>query len=90
VVAHLPVPIAALLAIAAGAGAFGVHAVKAKARIGSTVMTLGHVNPLLSVAEDGVASTLSVAAVVVPAIACAFLLLMLWLLLRKRLARAPR
>ncbi|MBI1798157.1 MAG: DUF4126 domain-containing protein [Candidatus Eisenbacteria bacterium] len=85
VLPHLPGPVAALLAIASGLGAFGVHALKAKTRIGSSALTLGHANPFLSVAEDGATLTISAAAVVVPAIAFAFIVLLLWLSVRRRM-----
>jgi hypothetical protein len=39
-------------AIIVGAGALGMHLLKAKARLGSTLLTLGHGNPLLSLGED--------------------------------------
>jgi len=87
VLPHLPAPIAALLAIAVGAGALGVHALKAKTRLGSTVLTLGHLNPLLSLAEDGVTVALAAAAVFIPVAAIGLLLGVLWLMLRRRPAR---
>ena len=66
-------PIHPALALAAavvlGAGALGIHALKAKARLGSTLLTLGHANPLLSVAEDAVAVVLSATAFIAPVIA---------------------
>ena len=84
VLPHLPVPIGALLAVACGAGALGVHALKAKTRLGSTALTLGHLNPLLSLAEDGVTLALTAAAVLIPLAAFALLLGILWLMLRRR------
>jgi uncharacterized membrane protein len=66
-------PIHPALAVAAavvlGAGAFGIHALKAKTRIGSTLLTLGHANPILSVAEDAAAVVLSATAFLAPVIA---------------------
>ena len=46
-------------AIIVGAGALGVHLVKAKTRLGSTALTLGHGNPLLSLGEDVLCLALS-------------------------------
>ncbi len=46
-------------AIIVGAGALGVHLVKAKARLGSTALTLGHGNPVLSLGEDVLSLALS-------------------------------
>jgi Domain of unknown function (DUF4126) len=86
VIPGVPPALRILLAIASGASALGVHAIKAKTRIGSTALTLGHANPLLSLAEDGVTLTLSTAAIVVPAIAFAFILLLIWLSVRRRWA----
>ena len=81
---HLPAGLAALLALAAGAGALGVHAVKAKARIGSTALTLGHLNPLLSFAEDGTVILVVAAAVLVPIFALAVMATILVVLWRRR------
>jgi len=85
---HLPPGIAALLAIAAGAGALGVHAAKAKARIGSTALTLGHLNPLLSFAEDGTVIAVAVAAVLIPVAAVIAMALIVALLVRWRARRS--
>ncbi len=46
-------------AIIVGAGALGVHLIKAKARLGSTVLTLGHGNPVMSLGEDVLSLALS-------------------------------
>jgi hypothetical protein len=46
-------------AIIVGAGALGVHLLKAKARLASTVLTLGHGNPVLSLGEDVLSFALS-------------------------------
>lgn len=64
--AHWPEPIALALALLLGAGSLGVHALKAKTRIGSTVMTLGHANPLLSLGEDAAALAMTAGAILVP------------------------
>src|SRR5689334_1935298 len=45
-------PWAQIAALVLGAGALAVHGLKAKTRLGSTVATAGHANPLLSVLED--------------------------------------
>jgi len=80
VTGHLPAPFPALLAILGAAGALGVHAIKAKSRIGSTALTLGHLNPLLSVAEDVTTVIFAIGAVLVPLLAIlAFALLIGWL-----------
>jgi hypothetical protein len=46
-------------AIIVGAGALGVHLIKAKTRLGSTALTLGHGNPVLSLGEDVLSLALS-------------------------------
>jgi hypothetical protein len=59
----------AIAALVLGAGALGVHLAKAKARLASTALTLGHANPLISLGEDLVAAGLSAAALLVPLLA---------------------
>jgi hypothetical protein len=69
-------PWAQLFALAMGAGALAVHGAKAHVRVGSSAVTLGAANPVLSVLED-VASFLLVAlAVLVPLLAVAFVVLL--------------
>lgn len=46
-------------AIIVGAGALGVHLLKAKTRLASTALTLGHGNPVLSLGEDVLSLALS-------------------------------
>jgi hypothetical protein len=77
--------LAAVTSIILGVGAFGVHLLKAKTRVGSTVLTLGHANPLLSFGEDAVAAALSAAAILVPVLAGLVVLAgIAWLLRRRR------
>lgn len=61
-------------ALILGGGALGIHLAKAKARLGSTILTLGHANPVISMVEDGIAAALSALAVLAP-IAAALLVL---------------
>lgn len=77
-------PWAQIAALVLGAGALAVHGVKAKTRIGSTAVTAGHANPVLSVAEDSGAFSLSLAAIFAPLVALALLLLIGWLVRRWR------
>jgi hypothetical protein len=77
-------PWAQIAALVLGAGALAVHGVKAKTRIGSTAMTAGHANPVLSVAEDSGAFSLSLAAIFAPLVALALLLLIVWVVRRWR------
>jgi len=75
-------------AVVLGAGALGVHALKAKTRLGSSALTLGHANPLLSVTEDVAAGALSGLAILAPLVA--FAVLALGLVLVARWMRRPR
>jgi uncharacterized protein DUF4126 len=77
-------PWAQLLAVLMGAGALAVHGAKAHTRLGSTAVSLGHANPILSVLEDAVAFALVVAAVLLPLVALAFVTLALVAYLRRR------
>jgi hypothetical protein len=67
--AHWPQPVALAFALIAGAGAFGVHVLKAKTRVGSTALTGGAANPVLSAAEDFSAFGLAAAGVLLPLVA---------------------
>jgi len=77
--------VAFVAALVLGSGALGIHALKAKVRLGSTALTLGHANPLLSTGEDAAAAGLSAVAVFAP-IAGAVLVvaLLAWALSRRR------
>ena len=68
-------PWAQLLAVAMGVGALAVHGAKAHTRLGSTAISLGHANPILSILEDAVALALVVAAVLLPMLALAVVIL---------------
>lgn len=65
-----------------GAGAVGVHAAKAKLRLGSSALTLGTANPVLSFIEDAVTITISLVAVLVPLLGLAMVALGAWLVSR--------
>jgi len=80
--------LALVAAIVLGGGALGIHALKAKARLGSTALTLGHANPVLSAGEDAAAAGLSALAILVPVLAALLALAGLaWLLARRNRAR---
>ncbi len=66
VLSHWGAPWAPLLATLLGAGTLALHAAKAKARLTSTALTLGHANPLLSFGEDAGATTILVLAILAP------------------------
>jgi uncharacterized membrane protein len=71
----------ALATLLAG-GAFGVHALKAQARVGSSMTTVGVANPLLSVIEDLISFTLTLAGILAPILAVMFLVLLGWLAIK--------
>ncbi len=86
-----PAPWAQLAAVALGGGALALHAMKAKVRLGSTAVTAGHANPVLSVGEDVTAFGLIATALLVPLLALAFAVAIVWALVvwrrSKRTAR---
>ena len=76
--------LAAVASLILGAGALGIHLFKAKARLGSTLLTLGHANPLLSLAEDAAAAALSATALLAPIVVLVLIAAALaWLLTRR-------
>jgi uncharacterized membrane protein len=80
-----------VLAIVVGGGAAGlVHLGKAHARLGSSLLSLGVANPLLSVGEDVLSFGLATLAVLVPVLALILLALLVFGAYRlvRRLARA--
>jgi len=81
-------PWAQIAALVLGAGALAVHGVKAKTRLGSTVATAGHANPLLSVVEDSGVLVLVAAAIFVPLLALGLILITVWWVERWRRRRS--
>ncbi len=82
-------PWAQLVALMMGAGALAVHGVKAKTRLGSTAVSLGHANPLLSVLEDALSVLLVVLGLLLPLVALALGVALLWAVVRRRRQRKP-
>jgi len=68
----------ALATVLAG-GAFGVHTLKAQARVGSSIGTVGVANPFVSVIEDMVAFILTSLAILAPILALVLIILLAWL-----------
>jgi hypothetical protein len=64
-----PTPWAQIAAIVLGTTALGVHALKSKIRIGSSAMTLGSANPVVSMLEDTLAFATMIVAVLAPVLA---------------------
>src|SRR5262245_28568962 len=79
-----PSPWGALAGLALGGVALIVHGVKAKLRLGTTVATAGHANPLVSTAEDLVAAGATLIAIVLPLLVHGFVALFVWTLSRLR------
>jgi hypothetical protein len=78
--AHPALAVAAAAVL--GSGAFGVQVAKAKLRLGSSMLTLGAANPLLSFLEDAAAAALSALAVLAPLAALALVVLLVLALAR--------
>ena len=79
--------LASIAAVILGGGAMGIHALKAKTRLGSTALTLGHANPVLSVGEDLVAASLSAAAFLAPLLVAVIIAAVLvWVFANRRSA----
>ncbi len=74
--------IAVAAALIMGTGAMGVHVAKAKVRLGSSMLTFGSANPVLSFFEDAIAIGLSALAVLAPLAALAGVGLLTWALFR--------
>ena len=77
-----------MAALLLGAGAMGVHVAKAKVRLGSSMLTLGSANPVLSFIEDAIAIGLSAMAVLAPIAALVAVILVVWAF--RRVYRGPR
>ena len=75
---------AGLVALVAGGSTLTVHAMKAKARLGSTVLTLGHANSLMSVVEDFVTVGLVLAGLLAPLMAFILIVPLLAIALGRR------
>ena len=82
---HPAIAIAAALVL--GGGAMGLHVSKAKVRLGSSMLTLGGANPVLSLVEDAIATGLSALALLAPIAALVATGLVVWTLRRVFRAR---
>ena len=79
-----PAPWGSLVSLALAAVALGIHAVKAKLRLGTTAVTLGHGNPIVSSIEDVTALVMALMAVLLPILGLLLVLVFVILLLRRR------
>jgi hypothetical protein len=82
VLADLPEPVRIVLALVMSMLSLGTHVAHAKTRVGSTVLTAGIGNPILSLFEDAAAFLLAVLAVFLPIVAVCLVLLGGYLLIR--------
>jgi hypothetical protein len=85
----LPEPWGKIAAILFAGGALAIHAAKAKTRVGSTALTFGLANPVLSFLEDGLSFAIAAAAILIPLLAL-FLVLVLFWLVRKVFFPRPK
>jgi hypothetical protein len=92
VLAHWPTPWAQITAILLGTGTLAVHLAKSKVRLGSSAVTLGHANPLLSVGEDIAALVTLAGALLAPIVGLFLVVILVWMLARLagRSRRSPR
>src|SRR5262245_56964145 len=66
-----PTPWAQIAALVLGTAALAVHGAKAKLRLGSSAVTMGHANPFVSMAEDVVTLVTMAVGILVPVLAIA-------------------
>jgi uncharacterized membrane protein len=84
-----PTPWGQIAALVLGGLTLGVHGLKAKTRLGSSITTLGTANPGLSIIEDVLALLGTLLALVLPFVALFVAILAVWLLVRA-LTRSTR
>jgi hypothetical protein len=65
----------------------GVHTAKATVRPAVTASTLGTANPVVSVVEDAVSGVTTVLAIIAPIVLAAFLFLVIFWVIRRRMRR---
>lgn len=84
--------VAAVLGLMIGAPtSLGFHSLKAATRVGSSALTFGCANPVLSLIEDVISVTLSLLAIFLPIAVPVAVALLVWLLwvIAKKLRRGP-
>ena len=84
-----PAPWGPLVSLSLAAVALGVHAAKAKLRLGTTAVTLGHGNAFVSTLEDVAVLAMTLMAVVLPLLALLLLVMLAWVALRRRARPRP-
>lgn len=88
VLIHWPTPWAQIVATLLAGGSLAVHAAKGAFRVGTTATTGGTGNPAVSTAEDALSFSLIVMAVLVPVLALALIVGIVWILRRRGRQRA--
>ena len=83
---HWPAPWAQITALVLGGGALAVHSLKAKSRLGSTLLTLGHASPVLSLIEDAATLALVAVAILAPLLALSLAIVLIVAFARRRRA----
>jgi len=78
-----PTPWAQIAALVLGTAALAVHGAKAKLRLGTSAVTMGHANPFVSMAEDVVTFVTMAVGILVPVLAIAIPVLLV-IALRRR------
>jgi hypothetical protein len=84
VLVNWPTPWAQLLALTLGGAALLLHVAHAKLRLGSTALTAGHANPLISIAEDAGALSLLAIAVFAPLLVLLAIVALVFVVRRRR------
>jgi len=85
---HWPTPWGQIVAIMLALIALGIQGAKAKVRLGSSALTLGTANPVVSTVEDVLSLGMSAAALVVPLLALGAAILLAVVLGRRKPAQA--
>lgn len=84
-----PTPWGQIVALVLAGGTLAIHLAKAKLRLGSTALSAGAANPVLSVAEDGVAVAVLLAGLLVPLLASVLVVIaIVWIARRSMRSRS--
>jgi uncharacterized protein DUF4126 len=82
---HWPTPWGQIVALVLAGGALAIHLAKAKLRLGSTALSMGTANPVLSTIEDGVSLLVLAAGLLVPLLAMVVVVIgVVWMVRRSR------
>jgi hypothetical protein len=84
---HWPTPWGQIVALLLALMTLAIQGAKAKVRLGSTALTLGAANPVVSTIEDVLSLGMAAAGLVVPLLALAALVVLVFALRRRQAAR---